>query len=69
MPWNPRQNRLITILWGLLIASVVGLALTSFLSCATYEVVQEAPADFWLTLEKLVLALANDIWSVVTLFM
>ena len=42
---------------------VTGVVMVS--GCATYEAVTEAPASFWITLEAIVLALVQDIASIV----
>lgn len=48
------------VLWLL-----IAFAIVSLFGCATYEVATTAPADFWLTLERLVMAVAEDIWTVI----
>lgn len=47
--------------WLLALACLAILLLTS---CATYQAVTEAPAEFWITAEEIVLAVLADIWSV-----
>jgi hypothetical protein len=48
---------------GLILGAFLLLALGS--SCATYTAVVEAPVEFWVTAENILVALVKDIWTVV----
>ena len=50
---------LLLLVWLLLMAT----------SCATYAAVTEAPAEFWLTAEQIVMAVVEDLWAIVGLFL
>ena len=50
---------LLLLVWLLLMMS----------SCATYAAVTEAPAEFWLTAEAIVMAVLEDVWALVDLFL
>jgi hypothetical protein len=57
------------VLWryvGILAVAALVLALSS---CATYAVVTEAPPEFWLVAESLIVAVLEDLWSIVDLFL
>lgn len=47
-------------LLALLVAACLGLT-----SCATYEAVTQAPEEFWITLEEILLALWTDVIDIV----
>jgi len=48
---------------GLILACLAYVALIA--SCATYTAVVEAPAEFWITAEEIVVALILDVWTVI----
>ena len=57
-------------LWPWVLATfAVAFAMAFLSSCATYAVVVDAPAEFWLTGEALVMALLEDLWAIVDLFL
>lgn len=55
------------VLRWLLVVFVAIVFISALIGCKTYAVVVEAPEEFWLTAENLVVALFADIWSLVGL--
>lgn len=57
----------------LLVKAVIFLALSVAVvmcsGCNTFEAVQQAPPEFWLTAERIVIALWDDIVSIVELIL
>lgn len=50
--------------WGLLLVAVIALCVAVLTSCHTYTEITEAPEVFWVTLEKIFLALLEDAWAI-----
>ena len=45
--------------------SLLAVSLLAFASCQTYDVVTNAPEEFWLTGEALLIALVQDLISLI----
>jgi len=57
--------------WPLAIGIFLGILFVAIVvaSCQTIEVVQTAPTEFWITGERLVIAILADLWSIIDLFL
>jgi hypothetical protein len=63
-----RDDMLGAIVFIAAVGIAVVAALAIFSSCATIEAVAAAPEEFWISLDAIVAALFEDIWSLVRLF-
>lgn len=57
-----RHDRLLGWILAILVPFTLVAAMTS---CQTYAVITEAPEEFWMTAENLVVAFFADIWSLI----
>lgn len=50
--------------WKKTWASAAALAALALASCATVEAVRETPPEVWVGIETILIALAEDLWSI-----
>lgn len=48
-----------------IVLAILAALILALTSCATYAAVTEAPVEFWVTAEEIVMALLSDLWALV----
>ena len=67
MRWKRRKRNDDILGGGVIMLLPLLLTIPLSFSCQTVAAIQAAPEDFWLTAESILLALVQDIWSIVKL--
>ena len=68
--WRPQRPSQRTLEVVFFLASLFGLIVLTALasSCATMEAIEELPVGYWESTRNLVLAVLQDVWDLVTIF-